>query len=269
MFGYIYLVRNKINGKQYIGQKHSDVFIPEYLGSGVYLKRAVKKYGKENFEHINILEWCETKDLLDKAEQKWIDAYDAVNSPEFYNLAKGGIGTVAGSKHSIYWKQTMSKVMSTKTHTEKTKQRIREVISGRVWVNNSNIEKQVTKEDALILINQGFSYGRLPFSEEHRRKAADARKGHCYESEESRKRRSEKLSKEGNPFYGKHHSDEKKAYWSQIRKGRIWIHKDGTNTTINADDFDKYLNEGWIKGMAKRKSSTTIESIANEKNISE
>ena len=103
MFGYIYLVRNKINGKQYIGQKHSETFCPDYFGSGVYLQRALRKYGVSNFEHVKVLEWCATKEDLDRAERSWIDYYHAVESPDFYNLAKGGIGTTAGSKRSDTW----------------------------------------------------------------------------------------------------------------------------------------------------------------------
>lgn len=51
MFGYIYKTTNKVDGKIYIGQKKSDRFLENtYHGSGLYLLRAMKKYGKENFE---------------------------------------------------------------------------------------------------------------------------------------------------------------------------------------------------------------------------
>lgn len=45
----IYKTTNKINGKIYIGQtsKDENVF---YLGSGKTLLKAVKKYGKDNFD---------------------------------------------------------------------------------------------------------------------------------------------------------------------------------------------------------------------------
>lgn len=46
----IYRITNCINGKTYIG-KHEYHKTPydKYMGSGVYLKKAYKKYGKENF----------------------------------------------------------------------------------------------------------------------------------------------------------------------------------------------------------------------------
>lgn len=49
MFGYIYETTNLINGKKYIGQKTSRVFLKEeYLGSGKGIKLAIDKYGLNN-----------------------------------------------------------------------------------------------------------------------------------------------------------------------------------------------------------------------------
>ena len=45
----IYETTNLINGKKYIGKHITDKIDDDYLGSGVYLKRAISKYGKENF----------------------------------------------------------------------------------------------------------------------------------------------------------------------------------------------------------------------------
>lgn len=45
MYGYVYQTINLINGKKYIGKHKSNVFDESYKGSGVYLSRAIKKYG--------------------------------------------------------------------------------------------------------------------------------------------------------------------------------------------------------------------------------
>jgi len=96
---FIYLTTNKINNKKYIGYCTRDD--DSYMGSGKLIKDAINKYGKDNFERI-ILEECNSIDELSKAEQKWIEHYDAVNSDEFYNLSEGGYG---GNPDTVkrYW----------------------------------------------------------------------------------------------------------------------------------------------------------------------
>lgn len=91
-YGFIYITTNKINGVKYIGQKsYQTKDWKNYLGSGIYLKRAIKKYGSKNFER-KIIENCFSKKELDEREIYWIDYYNAVNSNQFYNIAKGGDG---------------------------------------------------------------------------------------------------------------------------------------------------------------------------------
>jgi hypothetical protein len=54
----IYKTTNLINNKIYIGQsKYNNC---DYLGSGSLLKKAIKKYGKQNFKK-EIIEYCHTK----------------------------------------------------------------------------------------------------------------------------------------------------------------------------------------------------------------
>ena len=90
-YGFIYITTNKINGKKYIGQKKYCGNYETYLGSGIALKNAIAKYGRENFTR-EIIEECETKDELDEREKYWIKYYDATNSDNFYNITNGGDG---------------------------------------------------------------------------------------------------------------------------------------------------------------------------------
>jgi group I intron endonuclease len=88
---YIYLTTNLIDGKQYIGQHHGEID-DSYIGSGSLLKKAVSKYGKENFKK-EILEICQDYESMNIAERKWIQAYDAVANENFYNIAEGGFNS--------------------------------------------------------------------------------------------------------------------------------------------------------------------------------
>lgn len=75
---------------KYLG-KHSTKNINDgYLGSGIYLLNAIKKYGKENFK-VEILEFCETKEELSLLESKYITK-EIVENDQYYNIALGGYG---------------------------------------------------------------------------------------------------------------------------------------------------------------------------------
>lgn len=91
MYGYIYITTNLINGKKYIGQHRSNKLDHSYLGSGKALTEAVIKYGKENFS-TKILCECYSEDELNEKEVYYIKLYNAVESRDFYNMARGGKG---------------------------------------------------------------------------------------------------------------------------------------------------------------------------------
>lgn len=88
----IYLIKNKINGKCYIGQSrnikarlncHKSLFSK----TCVALFNALNKYGPENFEFL-ILEECTIEDL-NARECYWIERFNTM-VPDGYNLTSGG-----------------------------------------------------------------------------------------------------------------------------------------------------------------------------------
>ena len=101
MYGFIYETTNLINGKKYIGKRVYTKGWENYLGSGVLLKLAIEKYGKENFKRI-ILKECPDSATLEQEEKYYISLYNAVSNPAYYNLAEGGAGgrtTGDGKEH--------------------------------------------------------------------------------------------------------------------------------------------------------------------------
>lgn len=87
-YGYIYITTNLINNKIYIGQKKG-IFDKSYLGSGVAILKAIKKYGKENFT-VKLFTYCKTLATLNKAEIKTISLFDSCNDEIGYNRHEGG-----------------------------------------------------------------------------------------------------------------------------------------------------------------------------------
>ena len=90
---YIYIHRNKINGKVYVGQTCQNPERRWRKGEG-YVKtpffyNAIKKYGWDNFSH-EIIEEGLTQEEANKKEEYWIKYYNANNADFGYNLKSGG-----------------------------------------------------------------------------------------------------------------------------------------------------------------------------------
>lgn len=95
MKGFIYIIKNTINNKVYIGQTKVSVEIrwKEHLRHAAYgdqvINRAMKKHGKENF-FIEVLEECKIEDL-DNREIYYISNFDSTNKSKGYNVSIGGL----------------------------------------------------------------------------------------------------------------------------------------------------------------------------------
>ena len=103
-FGFVYVITNKVNGRQYIGKKQCISRLKRkplkgktrnridtkqsdwktYTGSSKELNEDILKYGKENFT-FEILEWCGSKWELGYKEIKKQLEYDVLLNEQFYN----------------------------------------------------------------------------------------------------------------------------------------------------------------------------------------
>lgn len=100
----VYLTENKINGKKYVGKHTSkDLSKDHYIGSGVLLLQAIKKYGRENFA-FKILGKYKDEDEAFLYEKYFVRFYDTINNG--YNLKDGGKGGMSGY---VYSQETLEK----------------------------------------------------------------------------------------------------------------------------------------------------------------
>lgn len=213
MYGYIYKITCISNNKIYIGQHKSLQFDDRYYGSGTYIKRAVNKYGKDNFK-IDIIEWVESLDDANNRETYYILKYNSIY-PNGYNLRangsvvgmstetrekisrghKGKTTWIKGKHHS---KETCDKLKKKfagknsgvdnhfygKKHTEETKKIIKQKRKNKTWWSNGN--KTTLSEDCpgdgwipgrVNMIGKPVWNQGLTFSEEYKQKLSDSHKG--------------------------------------------------------------------------------------------
>lgn len=89
MHYFIYETTNLINGKKYRGCHSTKNINDGYIGSGVALKKAVKKYGKTNFLFQIIYLCSDLEDMIEKekifVDENWVQQNDT------YNLQTGGL----------------------------------------------------------------------------------------------------------------------------------------------------------------------------------
>lgn len=104
----------------YIGLHHSKNFDKNYWGSGNYIKNAINKYGKENFEQYILLE-ADNDEELNSFEYQMIEQLETMY-PNGYNLVEGG----CNPSKSEEARKNQSHIT-----TEKAKQKISEKNKGR------------------------------------------------------------------------------------------------------------------------------------------
>jgi len=223
----VYEIKNKVNGKIYIGQ-HSSKELGSYWGSGKLIKYAIEKYGIENFE-CTILERCSTKDELNEREKYWIKEKDSTNKNIGYNLTEGGTGgdTSEFIEYSDEWKERQRDI--TKRHWESLSKEELMKRSNKVSGENNGMYGKIgywkDKKIPLEIIQKGLEFRRSYKGEKNPNWRGGTSKKEC-ECGNSINPNNETCSvcrdRSGNknPFFGKQHSEETKKKLSESKKGK-------------------------------------------------
>lgn len=235
MYGYIYKTTNLVNNLIYIGQKHSSTFLGQsYLGSGKLLRRAVAKYGSENFR-VDLLEEVPTKEQMDAREIYWISFYRATDHTIGYNISEGGNvnRTMCGENNPFYkkthssstvekirqanlgrrpWNKGLSKTTDTRIADCAAALKGRKAtVKGTVWVNDGQSSKMIAKSELEEYKNNGWQQGRLPLPVEN---------------------------------------------YKYIALGRIRVNNGIEERNIKEEELEQYLQAGWLRGRLKFKDTS-------------
>ena len=183
MIGYIYLITDTTNGKQYVGQHHYDKeeLDSNYHGSGHIIKMIYKKRPETLKEEY--LKTCYSQEELDEWEKYFIFTFGTIY-PNGYNLQEGGNGGIPCEET----KKKIGEANKGKYHSEKTKKKMSNAKKGKPAHNKGK-----------------------KLSDDTKRKMSEKRKGR-HHTEESKKKMSE--AKKGKKF-----SDEHKEKLSASHKG--------------------------------------------------
>lgn len=94
MNGFIYIIRNTVNQKVYIGQTRTSVeqrwkeHLRHAKNGDQLINRAMRKYGTDKF-YVETLEICSI-DVLDEREIYYIGLFDSTDKAKGYNVSLGG-----------------------------------------------------------------------------------------------------------------------------------------------------------------------------------
>lgn len=195
MKGIIYLARNKLNGKCYVGKTHKSLeegkkrhqYDAENNRYASLLHNALRKYGKDAFEWKVLCEYDGSDNGLGELEKYYVILHDSFKKG--YNLTKGADG-------SNGWIPSLE-----------TRKKRSESLKGKCKGKKH------------------YNYGKH-LSDEHKRKLSEAFTGKNnpmygkHRSEKVKRKLSEANTGEKHPFYGKHHSLKTRKIKSKIKHGQ-------------------------------------------------
>jgi hypothetical protein len=222
----VYKITNLTNEKIYIGVHRCTSLNDNYYGSGKLIRRALKKYGKENFsrEYLHIFNDNEVELAFEK-EREYVTKEFTLRA-DTYNISEGGHTNpvMYGEYNPFYGK----------THTQETLDQIQK---SRSWYEMSEETKKKISlggklnwsdsEYRIKMIEAAKKKDKSYITEKYVADASERRKGASMSDETKQKIREQKIG----VSWGTH-TEETKQYLSDINKGRDvseWIDKVNKN----------------------------------------
>jgi hypothetical protein len=254
-----------MNGKYYIGVHKTETPNDDYLGSGPALKKAIEKYGMENFKK-EILYIFQTAEEAYCEEERLV-----IVSEETYNLKKGGLGgfdyiNSLGLENSMKNPETAKKVgISVKKTWEKNREKflnisltnIKKARNARKGQKDTKETKEKRKKSLKKYYERNDSPLKgKPLPETQKEKMSKAW------TEERKKKQSERMKEEikknpniilgrkgktASPETKKRLSAVRKAFWDEKKKDKgtcPYCKKEGVLISMKRWHFEKCKLKG-------------------------
>jgi group I intron endonuclease len=232
---YFYKTTNLINGKFYYGSGSR----PNYLGSGVRLTRAIKKYGKENF-HIEKLRFFKTREDAYYYEDRFLKLHKINSLVESYNLINSGDTGTCGLKHSQETKDKMSAASKGKPKSQESKDKMSAAKQNMSQETKDKLSaaqtgKKATQETKDKLSEMRRGCGNQMFGKKHSQETRDkigvkskGRNVGKNHSQETKDKMSAAMTGDKNPMFGKPITQEHREKLILAAKNRVMTqeHKD-------------------------------------------
>lgn len=220
----IYQIKNNINNKIYVGKHSTHDINDDYMGSGTLIKRAIEKYGPENFTKTILHVFNDEFQCFIKESEIVNEEFVARN--DTYNLRSGGDGGFTVSEET---RQKMREIARNRPPEHHNKVRNTRIERGNYitkGIPHTKETKQRISEQAKHRYKNNIGY---TWTEETNAKRAEALKGNQHALGSSRtkdwkKYRSEQYTGKNNPNFGKPMSNDTKQSISNS-------HKTGENGT--------------------------------------
>lgn len=277
-FHYFYKITNLINNHFYYGIHSTDNLDDGYMGSGSRLKRAYKKYGKENFKK-EILKYFDNREDLAQYELEMVNE-EIIADPNCYNIAIGGekwntINTVScidenGNRIRVYkedfYKNGYKTSSSDKPNINRGKAK---------YVNNDGKIIVVPKKDDDFYIGKlGYSKqvifkNKILVKDENGKTSLVDINDQLFISGKlvlfwtGRRHKEETIQKLHNTFKKINHQQGEK----NSQYGTCWVHKENEFIKIKKENLDEYISNGWKKGRKEKILYKRIYVHNNERNV--
>ena len=217
-YHYFYKITNIINGHYYYGVHNTDNIDDGYMGSGVRLRLAYKKYGIENFTK-EILKYFDTSDEAFTYESN-IVTENLVKDIECYNCELGGINVDTTGFAVV--KNSIGEHFLVDINDENYKNgKYVGVTKGLVSAKDNNGNIFIVSVNDERLKNGSLKY--IWQGRKHKQETINKIK---------------QTLKEKKIHVGKNNS----------QYGTRWINKNGINKKIKQEDLNQFLSEGWKIG---------------------